>query len=360
MSDQKEIETLGLAAKDATGKMMKWKFNRRAIGDNDVHIKVTYSGICHSDIHTAKGEWGPQVYPQVVGHEILGNVVAVGKSVTKFKVGDVAGVGCFVDSCRKCEDCKKGDDNYCTSGMHGTYGSKQPEAVHPTGRTHGGYSKDIVVDENYVLHVPDHLNVAAAAPLLCAGITCYSPFVHFGLKAGMTLGIVGMGGLGHMGAKIGKAMGCKVIAFSRSPSKKEMCMKYADQFVVSTNEDEMKAAARSCDMIYDCVAFKHDIPPILELLKNSGKLIMVGGIPDALEGVSPFVLLMRRLTIAGSCIGGIRETQEMLDFCGKHNIVADIELIPAECEAVDTAWDRAIKGDVKFRFVIDTANTLKE
>lgn len=289
--------------------------------------------------------------------------MAIGSAVTKFKVGDVAGVGCLVDACRNCENCKEGDENYCSGagGFHGTYGSKRPESLHPGGVTMGGYSSDIVVDENFVLHIPANLNCAAAAPLLCAGITCFSPFKHYGLKAGQTIGVVGCGGLGHMAVKIAKAMGCTVVVVSRSAGKREEAMKLgADKFLISTNPDEMKEAAQSMHFIYDSIAFEHDMPSLLALLKNSGTLCLVGGVPDPMTGVSPFALIVRRLKIVGSCIGGIAETQEMLDFCGKHNIVADIELIPADPVEVNKAWVRAEKSDVKFRFVIDTAKTMKQ
>jgi len=367
MSEEKNlVPTLGLAASDTTGKMIKHKFFRRAIGANDIHIQISYSGICHSDIHTGKGEWGPKEYPLVVGHEIIGNVVAVGSSVSKFKVGDVAGVGCFLDSCRSCTECKEGDEQYCTGpgGFTGTYGSKRDESLHPGGQTHGGYSKDIVIDENYALSVPANLNCPAGTPLLCAGITCYSPFVHYGLKKGMTLGVVGLGGLGHMAVKIGLAMGCNIVVFSTSPGKepeaKAMGPEGAVKFVVSKDEGQMKAQAKSCNMIYDSVSAKHPLKPYLNCLRSSGTLIMVGGVPDKFSDIGSFDLLPRRLKVGGSCIGGIRETQEMLDFCSKHNVTCDVEVIKAEPELVDKAWDRAVKGDVKFRFVIDTAATLKE
>lgn len=364
MSEEKKlVPALGLACNDTKGTHIAHKFFRRAVGANDVHIKISYSGICHSDIHTGLSEWGPKDYPLVVGHEILGNVVAVGSGVSKFKVGDVAGVGCFTDSCRSCENCKEGDEQYCcgAGGFHGTYGSKRDESIAPGGVTQGGYSSDIVVDENYVIKIPENLNCAAAAPLLCAGITCYSPFKHFGLQSGQTLGVVGLGGLGHMAVKIAKAMGCTVVVLSRSAGKAEEAKRLgADKFVISTNEDEMKAAARTMHMIYDSVAFPHDVAGLLNLLKSSGTLCLVGGIPDEIKGVSSFKLLGRRLKLVGSCIGGIRETQEMIDFCSKHNITSDIELIPANTESVEKAWKRAIASDVKFRFVIDTAATLKE
>jgi uncharacterized zinc-type alcohol dehydrogenase-like protein len=324
-----------------------------------VHIKVTYSGICHSDIHTAKGEWGKKAYPLCVGHEILGNVVAVGAGVTKFKIGDVAGVGCFTDSCRTCEECKEGDEQYCSGGgMHGTYGSIRPEALHPGGVSQGGYSSDIVVDQNYVISIPAHFNKAAVAPLLCAGITCYSPFKHYGLKAGMTLGVAGLGGLGHMAVKIGRAMGCNVTVLTRSEDKRATAMAMgATAVVVSTDPEQMKAAAKTIHIMYNSIAFEHDTKSYMNLLKSSGTMIMVGGIAKNIP-IASFDLIPRRLKIVGSCIGGIKETQEMIDFCAEHNIVSDIELIEATPEAVDIAYDRTIRSDVKYRFVIDTAATM--
>lgn len=355
-------EALSISCNTTEGKMIRHKFMRRAVGPNDVNIKISYSGICHSDIHTGKGEWGPKTYPICVGHEIIGEVTSIGSEVTKFKVGDIAGVGCFLDSCRNCEECKAGVEQYCTgpSGFTGTYGSKRPEELHPGGQTMGGYSSSIVVDENYVLHVPENLNCAAAAPLLCAGITCYSPFNFYGLKPGMKLGVVGLGGLGHMAVKIGKAMGAEVTVLSRSPNKMELAKGLgATNFLISTDEEQMKAATKSLNMIYDSIAFFHEVKPYLNLLKAQGTYITVGGVPQPFQ-VASFDLIPRRLVIGGSCIGGIKETQEMLDFCSKHNITSDIELIPATPEAVETAWDRCIKSDVKFRFVIDTAATLKD
>jgi len=356
----KTITTKCLACKDETGQMMRHTFERRAVGPADVHISITYSGICHSDIHTGKGEWGAQTYPLCVGHEIVGKVVAVGSSVTKFNIGDIAGVGCFTDSCRSCQECKDGDENYCSGpgGMHGTYGSKRPEELHPGGVSQGGYSSDIVVDQDYVIRVPEKMYKPGAAPLLCAGITCFSPFRHFGLKAGMTLGVAGLGGLGHMGVKIGKAMGCEVVVLTRSEKKRESAMKLgASKVIVTTDDEQMREAAKSMDFIYNSIAFTHNVKQYLGLLRTSGTMVMVGGIPDAL-GVSSFDLLPRRLSIVGSMIGGIRETQEMIDFCAEHDIFSEIELVPATPEAVDTAWNRTIKADVRYRFVIDTAATL--
>jgi len=357
------IETRSISAKDVSTKMMYHTFYRRALLPHDIHFKVSYSGICHSDIHAVNGEWSSTVkYPQCVGHEIIGTVVAVGSEVTKFKVGDAAGVGCFTDSCRQCDECKEGDEQYCSGpgGMHGTYTSVRPDALHPGGRTQGGYSSDFVVDENYAIKVPEKLNVAAAAPLLCAGITCYSPFRHYGLKPGMKLGVVGLGGLGHMAVKIGAAMGAEVTVLTRSPGKVDTAKGLgAHRVVISTDPDQMQAAARSLDMIYNSIAFSHDVKSYLGLLRSSGTMIMVGLPPGAMN-VNAGALVGRRLKLVGSCIGGIRETQEMIDFCAEHDIVADIELIKATPEAVDEAWRRCIASDVKFRFVIDTAATLDE
>jgi len=359
-TEAKLIEVNSLSAKDESGAMIYHKFNRRAVGPKDVHIKVKYSGICHSDIHTILGEWGPKSYPLCVGHEILGEVVSVGAEVTKFKAGDSAGVGCFTDSCRSCHECKEGDENYCSGegGMHGTYGSKRPEALHPGGQSMGGYSSAIVVDEAYTLKVPANLNVPGGAPLLCAGITCYSPFKYYGLKPGMKVGVAGLGGLGHMAVKVAKAMGAHVTVLSRSLAKKEMAMKLgAEDYIVSTDEADMKAHAKSLDMIYDCIAFQHDVLAYINLLRSSGTIIMVGGIPTPM-GISSFNILPRRITVGGSCIGGIKETQDMLDFCSKHNLLADVEVVPAEPAKVDEAIKRCVEGDVKFRFVIDTEATL--
>lgn len=342
--------------------MIRHTIKRRAVGPNDVHIKVSYSGICHSDIHTGRGEWGEQKYPLCVGHEILGRVVAVGSAVSKFEVGQSAGVGCFTDSCRKCEECKSGDENYCSGpgGMVGTYGSTRPEAHSPGGVTQGGYSSDIVVDENYVIRVPEKMHLAAAAPLLCAGITCYSPFKQHGVKAGDSLGVVGLGGLGHMAVKIGAAMGAHVTVLTRSPAKKALALAMgAERVIISTNEDEMKAAAKSLHFIYNSVAFPHDIHPYLNLLKSRGTIVMVGGVPVGAMPAGSFALIGRGLKVAGSCIGGVADTQAMIDFCAEHGIVSDIELVPATPDAVDAAWKRTVAADVKFRFVIDTLATLE-
>eukprot|EP00286_Rhodomonas_abbreviata_P016264 CAMPEP_0181328840 /NCGR_PEP_ID=MMETSP1101-20121128/22961_1 /TAXON_ID=46948 /ORGANISM="Rhodomonas abbreviata, Strain Caron Lab Isolate" /LENGTH=355 /DNA_ID=CAMNT_0023437817 /DNA_START=13 /DNA_END=1080 /DNA_ORIENTATION=+ len=349
-----------LACKDATGAMISHTIQRRAVGSKDVHIKISYSGICHSDIHTGLGEWGPQQYPLCVGHEILGKVVAVGDAVTKVKVGDCAGVGCMVGSCRTCPECKDGDEQFCTGGgMVGTYASKQPEELQPGGVTQGGYSSDIVVDEHFVINVPENMHVAAAAPLLCAGITCYEPFVKNGMKAGDHLGVVGLGGLGHMAVKIGKAMGLIVTVITRDSKKVEMAKAMgATNVVISSDEAAMAAAAKSLHFIYNSIAFDHNVEMYMNLLKNQGTMILVGGVPKGAMPGGSFALIGRGLKLSGSLIGGIKQTQDMMDFCAKNNILCDIELIPAKPDAVDAAWKRTIASDVKFRFVIDTAATM--
>lgn len=350
-----------LACKDATGAMIPLSISRRAPGPKDVHISVSFSGICHSDIHTGKGEWGPKTYPLCVGHEIIGRVISVGADVTKVAVGETAGVGCLVDSCRSCAECKQHDEQLCTgpAGATFTYGSAGPEALYPGGQTHGGYSSDIVVDEAFVLKLPEKMHVPAAAPLLCAGITCYSPFVEHGLKPGDQLGVVGLGGLGHMAVKIGAAMGCVVTVITTSAGKREAALKMgAARVIVSTDKAEMDAAKASLHYIYNSIAFDHDVSQYLDLLKAKGTMIMVGGVPKGAMPAGSFALIGRGLKIVGSIIGGLKATQDMIDFCARHDILCDIEVVPATPDAVDAAWKRCIAGDVKFRFVIDTAATL--
>lgn len=333
---------------------------RRACSDNDVVIGVKFAGICHSDIHTIRGEWGPIQYPSVVGHEIGGHVLSVGKNVTKFKVGDVVGVGCMVDSCRSCESCHAGDEQYCTSGMVGTYNSKFKYAhcveCTPEGgnRTFGGYSKMIVVDHNFVLSIPTNLDLAAATPLLCAGVTMYSPMMHHGLRPNMRFGVAGLGGLGHMGVKLALAFGCHVTVISRGLAKKDDALANlkAHAYLDSSNAEEMAAASGTFDFIIDTIAAAHDLGLYINLLGQEGKLVMVGASPQPMP-VGAFPFIMKRRTLTGSLIGGIKETQEMLDFCGRHNIVCDIE--PISAAQINDAYERAIKSDVKYRFVIDVA-----
>jgi uncharacterized zinc-type alcohol dehydrogenase-like protein len=344
-----------IGGKDEKGVLDLVEIPRRPVGDHDVHIKVEFCGICHSDYHTVKGEWGPVKFPCVPGHEVVGIVDKVGSGVTKFKVGDRAGVGCFVDSCRKCDECKRDINQYCSGGMTMTYASDVKDG---TSHTYGGYSQTIVVDENYTLHIPSNLDFAATAPLLCAGITTYSPLVHYGVKAGSQLAVLGLGGLGHMAVKFGKAMGAHVTVLSRTPAKNDLAHKLgAEKVLITTDPEAFKVAQRSFDFILDTVSGDHDIDAYLSLLKTDGTLIMVGASPEPLK-VAAFSLIPHRVKIAGSMIGGIKETQEMLDFCGKHNIVSDIELV--DVSYANKAYERMLKSDVKFRFVLDIAKTLNK
>jgi len=343
--------TQAYAAQSATMPLVPFSFERRDPGANDVAIDILFCGVCHSDLHTARGEWGHTAYPCVPGHEIVGRVTAVGGDVTKFVIGDIAGVGCMVDSCGHCPSCNDGLEQYCeTTGFVGTYGG--PDTV-LGGYTFGGYSDHIVVDQGFVLKVShDEADLAAVAPLLCAGITTYSPLRHWKVGPGQKVGIVGLGGLGHMGVKIAAAMGAHVVVFTTSPNKREDALRLgAHDVVVSKNPDEMAAHTGSFDFILNTVAAPHNLDPFLELLKRDGTMTLVG-VPDS-PHPSPSVgtLVFGRKSIAGSLIGGIPETQEMLDFCSEHGLLADIEMI--KIQDIDTAYDRMVKSDVKYRFVID-------
>ena len=337
-----------LAADQPLGKL---EITRRQPGPNDVAIDIVFCGVCHSDLHQARGEWAGTLYPCVPGHEIVGKVSAVGSAVTAHNQGDLVGVGCIVDSCRHCYECDDGLENYCDH-MVGTYNGLTPDAP---GHTLGGYSQQIVVHEHYVLqvkHSEDQL--AAVAPLLCAGITTYSPLRHWNAGPGKKVGIVGIGGLGHMGIKIAHAMGAHVVAFTTSESKREEAKALgADEVVVSRNADEMAAHAKSFDLILNTVAAPHDLDAFLVLLKRDGTMTLVGAPATPHPSPNVFNLIMKRRSIAGSMIGGIAETQEMLDFCAEHNIVADIEMIRAD--QINEAYERMLKGDVKYRFVIDNS-----
>jgi len=325
---------------------------RRAPGPQDVQIEIAYCGVCHSDLHTVRSEWGGTIYPCVPGHEIVGHVSAVGSEVSGFKVGDTVGVGCMVGSCQHCPACDEGLEQYCENGFVGTYNGPTADAP---GHTLGGYSQRIVVDEKFVLkiHHPED-QLAAVAPLLCAGITTYSPLRHWKVGPGSKVGVVGIGGLGHMGVKIAHAMGAHVVAFTTSESKRQDALDLgADEVVVSRNEGEMKAHANSFDFILNTVAASHSLDAFTGLLKRDGTMVLVG-VPEH-PHPSPSVanLIFKRRSIAGSLIGGIAETQEMLDFCADKGIVADIEMIPMQ--KIDEAYDRMAKSDVKYRFVIDNA-----
>jgi uncharacterized zinc-type alcohol dehydrogenase-like protein len=342
------IQAKAYAAQSANSPLAPYSFERRDPGPLDVQIEILFCGICHSDIHTVRSEWGPATYPCVPGHEIVGRVVKVGNQVKKFKEGDLAGVGCMVDSCRTCVHCQAGFEQFCINGATFTYNSPDKKSG---GITWGGYSSSIVVDEAFTLKISDKLDLAATAPLLCAGITTYSPLHHWKVGKGQKVGIVGLGGLGHMGVKFAAAMGADVVLFTTSPGKTQDALKLgAKEVVISKNEDEMKKHAGSFDFILDTVAAKHDINAYLGLLKLDGSLVLVG-VPEKPLEFSVFSLIFPRRHLSGSLIGGIAETQEMLDFCAEHGIVSDIEMTPIQ--KVNEAYERVIKSDVKYRFVID-------
>lgn len=325
---------------------------RRAPGAHDVQIAIAFCGVCHSDIHQVRSEWAGTLYPCVPGHEIVGRVTAVGAQVSHHKVGDLVGVGCIVDSCQHCDDCNEGLENYCNH-MVGTYNGKTADAP---GHTLGGYSQQVVVHERYVLHIRHSEDqLAAVAPLLCAGITTWSPLRHWKVGPGQKVGVVGIGGLGHMGIKLAHALGAHVVAFTTSESKRDAAKKLgADEVVVSRNADEMAAHTRSLDFILNTVAAPHNLDAFFALLKRDATMTLVGAPATPHPSPQVFNLITKRRSLAGSLIGGIPETQEMLDFCAKHNIVADIEMIRAD--QINAAYERMLKGDVQYRFVIDCAS----
>jgi alcohol dehydrogenase (NADP+) len=341
------------AANNATTPLAAATIPRREPGSNDVEFDILFCGVCHSDLHTARNEWDvwPTIYPCVPGHEIVGKVTRVGPKVTKFKPGDLAAVGCMVDSCGKCASCKEGLEQYCdVGGTVFTYNSPDPHKTAPV--TYGGYSDHIVVNEKFVLHVSEKLNLAAVAPLLCAGITLYSPLKHWGAGPGKKVGIVGLGGLGHMGVKFSHAFGAHTVLFTTSPGKIEDGKKLgADEVVISKNADEMNKHARSFDLIVSTVAASHNLDPFISLLKRDASLVLVGAPDTPHPSPTIFNLLLGRRSLAGSAIGGIPETQEMLNYCAEKNIVSDIEMIPIQ--QINQAYERMKKGDVKYRFVID-------
>ena len=325
---------------------------RRAPKPDDVEIAIEFCGLCHSDVHAARGEWGGQTYPLVPGHEIVGTVTRVGSAVTGFAVGERVGVGCIVDSCRECESCLDGLEQYCEKGMTGTYGAV--DRRNGDTLTQGGYASSIVVDHRYVVRVPGSLDPAAVAPLLCAGITTFSPLRHFDVEEGDVVGVVGLGGLGHMAVKLAKAMGARVVVFTTSESKVPAALELgADEVVLSRDEDAMAAANRTIDVIIDTVAAPHDLNPLFRTLRVDGALFQLGLPSEAMPPVNPRALIRRRIAYAGSLIGGIAETQEMLDFCAEHGVVADIEMVDAG--HLNEAYDRMVAGDVKYRFVLDTS-----
>ncbi|KAF9675602.1 hypothetical protein SADUNF_Sadunf09G0049300 [Salix dunnii] len=347
-------KAFGWAARDQSGVLSPFQFSRRVTGEKDVAFKVLFCGICHSDLHMAKNEWGISTYPLVPGHEIVGQVTEVGSKVEKFKVGDKVGTGGLVGSCHSCDSCSNNLENYCPE-MILTYSAK----YHDGTITYGGYSDIMVADEHFIVRIPDNLPLDAAAPLLCAGITVYSPLRSYGLdKRGMHVGVVGLGGLGHVAVKFAKAMGLKVTVISTSPSKKQEALGHlgADSFLVSHDQDGMQAAAGTMDGIIDTVSATHPISPLIGLLKTRGKLVLVGAPAKPLE-LPVFPLLLGGKIVGGSGGGGMKETQEMIDFAARNNITAGIEVI--SMDYVNTAMERLLKGDVRYRFVIDIGNTLK-
>jgi uncharacterized zinc-type alcohol dehydrogenase-like protein len=346
-------QALGYAAHSNTSPLVPFRFERRDLTANDVHIEILFCGVCHSDIHQVRNEWGGARFPIVPGHEIVGKVITVGAAVTAFKAGDSVGVGCLVDSCRTCPECGDNLEQYCDNAVF-TYNSPDK---HTGGTNYGGYSNNIVVDQHFVLKIADSLDLAAAAPLLCAGITTYSPLKHWGVSAGDKVGVVGLGGLGHMAVKFAHAMGAQVVLFTTSPAKTADAKRLgADAVVISKNPEQMQQHLASFDFILDTVAAPHNLDAYTALLKRDGKLCLVG-VPDQ-PHPSPAVgnLIFKRRSIVGSLIGGLKETQEMLDFCAAHNITSDIELIPIQ--HINEAYHRVVNSDVKYRFVIDLGSLM--
>lgn len=343
------IQTKSYAAQDATSPLAPWTFNHRDLKPADVLIAIEYCGVCHSDIHQATDGWGGSIFPMVPGHEIVGRVAEVGSAVTKFKVGQWVGVGCMVDSCRTCSACEEHLEQFCENGFSGTYNSTEQDKKTPT---YGGYADKVVVNEDFVLHMPENLDPAAAAPLLCAGITTWSPLRHWNIGKGHKVGVVGLGGLGHMGVKFAAAFGAEVYVITTSPNKREDAKKLgAKDIVVSKDAEDMAKHAGSFDFLLSTISVKYDLNAYLALLKRDGTLVTVG-VPEEPLNLHLFSVIMGRKTVAGSLIGGIKETQEMLDFCGKHHIVSEIEMIPIQ--KINEAYQRMIKSDVRYRFVIDT------
>ena len=341
------VKAFGTIAADADLKEMS--IERREVTAKDIEIEILYCGVCHSDLHTARNDWGGSVYPVVPGHEIVGRVTKVGNEVTKLKVGDLAGVGCLVDSCRECDSCDHDLEQYCLNGFTGTYNGHDK---HLGGHTFGGYSQKVVVDEHFVLKIPTNLNLAAVAPLLCAGITTWSPLRHWKVGKGSKVAVVGLGGLGHMAIKLAKGLGADVTLFSRSEGKiKDGKELGADNVVISTDAEQMKSVLGKFDLIIDTVPYAHDVNPYVATLAISGTLVLVGYLGNLDPMLNTVPMIMGRRAVAASVIGGIAETQEMLDFCGEHNIVSEIEII--NMQDINTAYERMLKSDVRYRFVID-------
>jgi uncharacterized zinc-type alcohol dehydrogenase-like protein len=348
------IRVSGYAASAAKAPLGPYAFERRAPGPRDVLIDILFCGVCHSDIHQARDEWGGSIFPMVPGHEIVGKVAEVGGQVRKWKAGDTVGVGCFVDSCRQCEACKEGEEQYCEKGANVTYNGYERDGKTPT---YGGYSTRITVDQEYVLRIPEGMALEGSAPLLCAGITTYSPLRHFGVKPNDEVAVVGLGGLGHMGVKLAKAFGAYVTVLSHSPDKREDARRLgADDFIPTRDPDVLQTNAGRFDFILDTVSAKHDYNAYLDLLRRDGTMVLVG-VPEEPSPLGAVALILKRRRLAGSCIGGIRETQEMLDFCAGRGIASDVEVIPIQ--RINEAYERAVRSDVRYRFVIDIESLRK-
>ncbi len=348
-------QTHAYAAHAADQPLGPFTFERRQPRPDDVAIEILYCGVCHSDLHFARDDWGMSRYPVVPGHEIVGRVTAVGDEVSKFQVGDVVGVGCMVDSCRHCQPCRDGVEQFCLEGFTMTYGS---DDRHDGSLTQGGYSDSIVVSEHFVLRMPEGIDLASAAPILCAGITTYSPLRHYGVKAGHKVGVIGMGGLGHMGVKLAKALGAEVTVFTRSEAKVEEARHHgADHVVISGDAEQMEAVAETFDFMLDTVPVQHDLNPYLAALKYDGTHILVGLLDPIEPAIEGFNLVFKRRVLAGSLIGGVPETQELLDLCAEQGITCDVEMI--DIQDINTAYERMQKGDVRYRFVIDMRSLTK-
>ncbi len=341
------VQAFGTQANDAP--LEQLSIERRTVGTKDIEIEIIYCGVCHSDLHTARNDWGGSKYPVVPGHEIVGKVVQVGDEVTNFKVGDLAAVGCMVDSCMECPSCKADMEQFCETGFVGTYNGKD---LVLGGHTYGGYSQSVVVDEHFVLRMPENLDLAGAAPLLCAGITTWSPLRHWNVGPESKVAVVGLGGLGHMAIKLAKGLGAEVTLFSRSPNKEQDAFDLgADHVVISTDDEAMKSVRNEYDLIIDTVPYKHDLNPYVNTLNVNGTLVLVGYLGEVEDMLHTVPLIRGRKSVAGSLIGGIAETQEMLDFCAENNIVSEIEII--NIQDINEAYERMLKSDVRYRFVID-------
>ena len=353
IGDGSNIKSKGYAGKDEHGKLTPWNFERRPVGDNDILIEIKYSGICHSDIHVIKGHWGKQPYPQVPGHEIAGIVTAIGKNIKKFKVGDKAGVGCMVNSCMQCESCKKGEEHHCeTTGNVGTYGA--PEASSPTGITQGGYSNNIVVTEHFAIKIPNDIDLQYAAPLLCAGITTYSPMMQYDVKKGDKVGVVGIGGLGHMAIKIAVSKGAEVYAFTTSPSKVADIKGFgAKEVIVVDTADKLKPWKGKIDYMISTVPYAYEMSPYIDCVKPYGYYTQVGMPVNGALAINNFNMIFNRVNFNASLIGGIPETQEVMDYCARNKIYPQIQIIKAT--EINDAWEKVVNKEARYRYVIDAA-----